>query len=189
MAQWPNPHAPPARRQPIPPHPRSFGKLRPTLTRIGLRRMSKWHSVVNGSVLSIVYYHGSASAFAASSRLVLTSIRFTPAQYHRPNPARIVFLSPILIDSTRARLMAISLIIHSPKRQRFHPPTLGDMKIRVLVPTHHMQKEFADHTGGLWRQLAGREIQRHFITAVQQLQFIVGTLNQFIHRSVARAPA
>jgi len=55
-----------------------------------------------------------------------------PAHTPWPDPARVVFLEPRIIETIRARQMIIALIVHPVERQWFDAPTLATWKSASL---------------------------------------------------------
>src|SRR5690349_763938 len=84
--------------------------------------------------------------------------------------------------------MSVRLIVHPQKRQRFHAPSLSDMKIGVFIPADNVQEEIAHKALRLWWELVRPERECQFIAAIHQDQSIVLFFDQFIYRAITCAP-
>src|SRR5690349_12123380 len=69
-----------------------------------------------------------------------------PAEHLGADPAGVVLPDPEIIRFRRPRLPSVGEVVHSRKRQRFHPPTLAYVEIGVLVPADDVKEEVPNTT-------------------------------------------
>ncbi len=114
----------------------------------------------------------------------LARSRLVSAQYRLPHPPGVVFCHPLLIESARMAATAIKLIVHAVKGERFNPPALADVKIRVFVPADDMEEKIARKSGRPGRQLSVGKGQGEFVATISTNGY--RRLEQFVHRSIPR---
>src|SRR5205809_7682674 len=107
-------------------------RWRPAANRDGSRSGADRHI---GAFLVSDQVHADKAFRAPVSALLESTLAFGPPQGQGPNPTRVVLVHPIVAVDDRALLPAVELVVHPVPRNRFDPPPLLAMKIRVFVPT------------------------------------------------------